>query len=303
MTRPKRTLCKVFDPRIGDLVAEYETTSDRLYLKLTDQYDWCLCELCGQRTEFALATSTSSRGFYKRNGTEVPLSPEICAKSEKIADALAVRYEQALMGKSSEDPNKMILKYCGIDGFRELQTEELRDRSDRNEAARISVKQFWFYAEGQARMALWAKRADFVGARKRATAAKSKGDVTTKPSRLGEPSRLYCARHNQVRSEEARRTYQRDIERVGEYYELISRIWSEHAGQLPAWDIEAHAHVRQEAYRILQEQKPRQKRLPASLIDQLIKDGIANQSEIAKRLGVSRQAISAAIKRRGLRQN
>lgn len=301
MARPKRSLCKVFDPRIGSLVAEYETTSDRVYLKLTDRYDWCFCELCGQLTEFALAASIGSRGFYRRNGAEVPLSSEIGAKSEKIADELAVRYEQALMGESTDDPIKMVLEYCGTDGFRKLKSEELRDRVDQDEAGHISVEQFKFYVEGQARMALWAKRADFVGAKKRPANAKSKKD-TTKTSRSGEPSRLYCAHHNQARSEEARRTYQRDIERVGEYYEIISRIWSEHAGQLPAWDIEAHAHVRQEAYRILQEQKPRQARLPAGLIEQLIKDGITNQSEIAKRLGVSRQAISAAIKRHGLRQ-
>ena len=288
----------MFDPRIGDLAAEYETTSDRVRVKLADPHDWCFCELCGQVTEFALAISERARGFYKRNGAEVALGPEICAKAERAADELAKRYEQALAGTGTDDPIQMIIKHCGIDGFRRLRSEELRDRGPEGDAGEISVEQFRLHVEGQVRMALWAKRADFIGAKPRPGKAMPGGNTPQKPSRAGEPSRLYCARHNQGRSDEARRNYQRDVKRANDYRELISQLWAEHAAKLPTWDIEAHAHVRQEAYRLLQEFKPRQKRSPAGMIEELLNQGVTNQSEIARQLNVSRQAVSAAIKRR-----
>lgn len=298
MAQSKRQLRKVFDPRIGDLAAEYETTSDRVRSKLADPHGWCFCELCGQITEFALATSERARGFYKRNGDEVPLSQALCTKAEKIADALASRYELALTGDGPDNPMQLIIEYCGIDGFRKLRSEELRDRDGQSEAGHISVEQFRLHVEGRARMALWAKRSDFIGAKPHPHQASPGVDAVQKSSRAGEPSRLYCARHNQRRSEDARRTYQRDVELVDQYHELIDQIWNEYAGQLPSWDIEAHAHVRQEAYRLLQKSKPRHTRLSVEMVDALISRGITNQAEIARQLGVSRQAVSAALKRR-----
>lgn len=298
MTQSKRQLRKVFDPRIGDLAAEYETTSERVRSKLADPFGWCFCELCGQITEFALATSEKARGFYKRNGDEVPMSQELCTRAEKIANAVADRYELALAGDGPDNPIQLIIEYCGIDGFRKLRSEELRDRDGQSERGRISVEQFRLHIEGRARMALWAKRSDFIGAKPHPHRTSSSGNTAQKSSRAGEPSRLYCARHNQRRSEEARRAYQRDVELTDEYHKLIDQIWSEYAGQLPSWDIEAHAHVRQEAYRLLQESKPRLTRLPVEMVDALIHRGITNQSEIARQLGVSRQAVSAALKRR-----
>ena len=58
-------------------------------------------------------------------------------------------------------------------------------------------------------------------------------------------------------------------------------------------DIEAHVHVKREAYRQLQAHKS-----PTRLIDDLLAQGTLSQAEIARQLGVSRQAVSAAIKRR-----
>jgi predicted DNA-binding protein YlxM (UPF0122 family) len=40
---------------------------------------------------------------------------------------------------------------------------------------------------------------------------------------------------------------------------------------------------------------------PIHWIDELTKHGISNQSEIARRLGINRQAISAALKRKSAR--
>lgn len=298
MAQSKRQLRKVFDPRIGDLAAEYETTSERVRTKLDDPLSWCFCELCGEVTEFALETSERARGFYKRNGEAVLMTQALSAKAEKIADAIANRYALALTGNGPDNPMQLIIEYCGIDGFRNLISEELRDRDGQGEAGHISVEQFRLQIEYQALMALWAKRSDFIGAKPHPKPGNARADLTQKSSRAGEPSRLYCGRHNQRRSDDARRAYQRDVERVGEYHALINEIWSMKAGQWPTWDIKAHAHVRKEAYRLLQESKPTITRISAEMIDALTSRGITNQSEIARQLGVSRQAVSAALKRR-----
>lgn len=298
MVQSKRQFRKVFDPRIGDLVAEYETTSDRVRSKLADPLGWCFCELCGQITEFALATSENARGFYKRNCGKVSLSQALSAKAEKIADDVASRYELALTGDSPDNPVQLIIEYCGINGFRKLISEERSNRDNQSESSRISVEQLRHHVKELAQIALCAKRSDFIGAMPHPDRASLGVDATQKTSRAGEPSRLYCERHNQRRSDDARRAYQRDIELVGQYHMLIEQIWSEGSMPLPAWDIKVHALVRQEAYRRLQEAKPRHKRLSIQRVDALISQGITNQAEIARQLGVSRQAVSAALKRR-----
>lgn len=298
MAQSKRQLRKVFDPRIGDLAAEYETTSDRVRSKLADPHGWCFCELCGQITEFALATSERARGFYKRNGEAVPMSQTLSAKAEKIADAVAKRYALALTGDGPDNPIQLIIEYCGIEGFRNLKSDELRDRDGQSETGHISVEQFRLQVEYKALLAVWAKRGDYIGAKPHPQQGSSSAEIAQKSSRAGEPSRLYCARHNQRRSDDARRAYQRDVELADEYHALIDQIWSIKAWQWPSWDIKAHGHVRQEAYRILQESKPRITRISAEMIDALTSCGITNQSEIARQLGVSRQAVSAALMRR-----
>ncbi|QIM72298.1 hypothetical protein EYB34_13530 [Bordetella trematum] len=102
--------------------------------------------------------------------------------------------------------------------------------------------------------------------------------------------------HNPKRSDEARRAYQRDRRFMAGYESLMEAIWSQgiNSGSLPTWDIEAHAYVRREAYRLLQEiQSPK---AAASTIDDLLAQELS-QAAIARELCVSRQAVSAAIKR------
>lgn len=300
MTGPKRPHRWVFSPLLGDVIAEYETTSERVHRKLTSAYEWCFCELCGETTEFAVAISEKARGFYKRNGTEIPLSDEICEEAEKFSDIRAKSYERALNGHGRRPyiAGRLILKYCGIDGFRKLNSEALRDRSERAESGMISVEQFREYVDWRTRMALWAMRGQFIGAAPSRQQVKADQDGNLKLSRAGEPSKFYCERHNQYRNDAARRNYQRDRSLSKKFQALISQIWREQVSILPTWDIEAHTHVRREAYRILQESKPRHVKLSDGMIDALRMQGITNQSEIARRLGVSRQAVSAAMKRR-----
>ncbi|WP_197479289.1 helix-turn-helix domain-containing protein [Bordetella trematum] len=122
---------------------------------------------------------------------------------------------------------------------------------------------------------------------------------TRKPGqdeKAAKPSKLYCEAHNPKRSDEARRAYQRDRRFMAEYESLMDAIWSQsiNSGSLPTWDIEAHAYVRREAYRLLQEIKS--PKAAASTIEALLAKGMS-QAAIGRELNISRQAVSAAIKR------
>jgi hypothetical protein len=59
---------------------------------------WSICELCGQQTEFAVALEAV--GIYKRkaNGVAmaVPLTNQMRAGAQQLADELVARYEKAI---------------------------------------------------------------------------------------------------------------------------------------------------------------------------------------------------------------
>ncbi|MGO4398005.1 hypothetical protein [Achromobacter sp. PAB15] len=121
---------------------------------------------------------------------------------------------------------------------------------------------------------------------------------TRKPGQdeaAAKPSKLYCEFHNPRRSSEARRAYQRDRRFTAEYEIVMDEVWSQgiNSGTLPTWDIEAHAYVRREAYRLLQEIKA--PRASIENIQALLAQGMS-QADIARQLNASRQAVSAAIK-------
>lgn len=263
---------QAFDPLIGQLVTERDTSSARIRAKLTDAYGWCFCELCGRSTEYATAieTRTVFKRLRKGNAKAVPVTDAIRQEAQQEADLLVDRYEQALTGRFDPyEPGLMIFKYCDV---REM-------RGD------WSVETFRDQVERRALMAAWARRGDLLSA----TRLPNQQEGTPRPSKL------YCEAHNPRRSDEARRAYQRDRRFSAEYGELIRLLWSHQADKLPAWDIEAHAHVRREAYRKLQAQKS-----PTTMVEELQAQGVSSQAEIARCLGVSRQAVFAAIKRRAV---
>lgn len=261
------------NPLLGVLVAECETTSHKVRAKLADAYGWCFCDLCGQPTEYAIALE--ARTVFKRlrrgNAKAVPLTDAARFEALKEADALVRRYELALAGRyGPEEPGRMLATYCDI---RDL-------RGD------WSVPAFRDQVERRMLISTWARNGDLL------TVAR----LPNQPEGAPKPSKLYCEHHNPQRSIEARRAYQRDRRFAAEFEELIRLIWSQQAHKLPAWDIEAHAHVRREAFRLLHAMKSTKDLIAAEL-----SKGITNQSEIARKLGVPRQTVSIAIKRHGLR--
>lgn len=261
-----------FDPYLERLVPELDSSSDRIRTKLEDAYSWCFCELCWRPTEFS--TSVEAPKVIKRltggNAKEIPLSGAMRLTAQKRANALVMRYEQACRGEFGPyEAPQMYFKYCNA----------VEMRGDR------SVDGFRDHVERRMLLTEWARHGELA----RLTRPPFQQEGTAKPSKL------YCESHNPRRSDEARRAYQRDRRFEFEYHNLIEQLWRQDARNptIPTWDIEAHAHVRREAYRQLQALKS-----PTRMIDNFLSQGIVNQTEIARQLGISRQAVSAAIKRR-----
>ena len=206
----------------------------------------------------------------KAGAKPVKVSDSIRAEAQKEADLLVERYERSLTGAFGPwEPGRLIHTYCNI-------TEMRGDRS---------VAGFRDQVERRMLIFAWVKRGDVLSATR----------LPNQQEGAAKPSKFYCESHNPRRSDQARRAYQRDRRFAPEYSEIIAAYWTVQAGKLPSWDIEAHAYVRRIAYeRLLFIKKP------TMFIDELKAQGIANQAEIARRLGVSRQAVSATLKRQAM---
>lgn len=102
--------------------------------------------------------------------------------------------------------------------------------------------------------------------------------------------------HTPRRSYKARHAYQRDRRLMAKYENLMEAIWPQGINTmfLYPWDTEAHAYVRRKTYRPHQEAKA--PRSTASAIQELLAQDMS-QAAIACELSISRQAVSAAIKR------
>lgn len=276
---------------------------------------WCFCEFCGRQTEYAVASEVIS--VYKRLENEsgcakaVPKTEAMRAKAKKVADDLVARYERAMTG--SYDPttiNQMLDTFC----------DRRQMRGD------ISVDSFRDHIEPRVLNFIWFQHGDMYGA------------VRLPGPKNGSqrPSKRYCDLHQPGRSEAARRAYQRDRRFLAEYEEIVRVLWSRHAGDLRPWDVDDQTLVRDAAYhavrllkaptRILDEysdlkviatphsrgksiedyyekarasyHRLRQMREPTEWIDDLQERGVTNQSRLALHVRVSRQAISAALKKR-----
>lgn len=263
-----------FDPFLECLVRGSGTSSDRIRAKLSNPYSWGFCELCWRSTEYSI--SVGAQKVFKRlqrgNVKVVPLTDAIRATAQKKADVLVARYEQALKGEFGfHEPGRMLMNYCDM--------VELRGD--------FSVSAFREHVERRILISAWARHGELLRPMK----------LPGQPEGTAKPSKLYCEVHNPRRSDEARRTYQRDRRFALEYEELIEQILSQQACTRPGWDIETHAYARREAYRQLQALKS-----PTNMMDDLLTQGTLSQAEIAHRLGISRQAVSAAIKRRAQKQ-
>ncbi len=263
-----------YDPLLERVAVEEETTSDRLRAKLQDRTRWCFCELCWRPTEYSATLEAPKvvKKLARGNTKDVPLTPAIRAAAQRRADKVVERYEKACQGHFGPyEAGRMWLAYCD--------PEEMR--GDR------SVFGFRDHVERRMLLTEWARHGELV----RASRLPGHAEGSAKPSKL------YCEHHNPRRSAEARRAYKRDHDRIADFEFLIDEVYYEavRQGFAKHWDIEYHADIRKKAYHILQASKA-----PTRLIDELLaEEGPMSQADIARRLGISRQAVSAALKRRG----
>lgn len=278
MKKPSRV--RRMNPLLGVMVAECETTSDKVRAKLRNAYSWCFCDICGQLTEYAVALE--ARKVFKKKTRDsakpVPMSDAMRADAQVVADRLVQRFKEALDGAHGPyEATQMVATYCS--------SREMQEAWYSHERL-VIVDEFRDQVERRAQNAAWALGGDVL------SAALLPNQKEGEPK----PSKFYCENHNPSRSADARRAYQRDRRFTAEYEELIFSIWANH--ELPTWDIEAHAYVRTEAYRILHAMKSTK-----DLIAAEISKGAHNQSEIARNLGIeNRQTVSIAIKRNKLLQ-
>jgi len=259
-----------FDPdrgRDGQFVTEIETSSERVRHKLgrgfKDPFRWCFCDLCWRETEYVVADAL--RRVFKRTGPEtarpVKFSANIYLEVQAEIDAQANQYEKSLRDTLA-CLNPVPLQF----------------------AAKIAerVEEFRLQQDDLVRFQAWASRGNVM------TAAR----LPSQGKGAAKPSKFYCEMHNPRRSDEARRNYQRDRRFAAEYAELIAVYWEAVAGQVRIWKMEEHRQARKLAYRKLLSIKK-----PTLFIEEMQKEGHTNLAEIARHLGVSRQAVSAAVKR------
>ncbi|MBU6419184.1 MAG: hypothetical protein KGQ79_05580 [Proteobacteria bacterium] len=261
-----------FDPYLERLVVDFDPNSDRIRAKLDNAYTCNFCELCWRPTEYSrtLDMLMVVKRLQRGNAKSVPPPDALSAAAQKLVDALVARYEQACKGEFGPyEAGRMLNRHCEI----------IEMRGD------FSVDSFRDHVQERMLVTEWARRGELVRPTR----------LPRQPDGAAKPSKLYCEKHNPRRSEEARRAYQRDRRFAAEYEALIKQVWRRgiNTATLPTWDIKAHAYVRKEAYDQLQKFKS-----PTKMIDDMLANATMNQAEIARQLGVSRQAVSAAFKRR-----
>lgn len=261
---------KLFDPHLEQLKVERETSSDRIRAKLNDPIRWCFCELCWRTTEYSITLDAHKvfKPLLRSNLKVVPITSSIRALAQRKADKLVSRYERAWAGELGKtEPFRMLLAYCNMP---EMNND-------------FSATNFREQVERSTLLTEWKRQGILL----------RPSSLPGQPEGSSKPSKLYCEDHNPRRSDESRRAYQRDRRFITDFEELISSTWTEYVASLPMHDIESHAFIRKEAYKKLQHIKS-----PTKKLDDLLALKTMSQAKIAETLGISRQAVSAAIKRK-----
>lgn len=290
----------------------------------TDAFRWSFCKFCGRQTEYAVAIE-SVRVFKKiRSGLykAVPLTDTMRAEAQTMADALVEQFKAALDGRFGPyGPGQMLLAYCNI---REMRGEFSIDAIHAVDAFRDQV-------ERHAQLIIWARNGTVAGA------ARLPGDQSgsQRPSKkycdLHYPGRSDDARRAYQRDRKFVAEYDEIICLIWTQYAGRIRQWhiDDHAFVRDA----AYHHLRlmksptraldgyadpnlvakhpapttalrkksiEDYYEIARKAHNRLQRMAPTkpLFGELDGKGVLNQSEIARTLGVNRQAVSAALKRR-----
>jgi hypothetical protein len=281
-------------------------------------FRWSFCRFCGRQTEYAVAIE-AVRVFKKiRSGLckAVPLTATIRAEAQTLANALVEQFKGALEGCTGPfGPGKMLAAYCDI----------------REMCGDFSVDAFRDQVERNALITIWAKNGNMAGA------ARLPGDQngSQRPSKLycdlHYPGRSDDARRAYQRDRKFVAEYEELICLIWEQYAGRIRQWhvDDHAfvrhaayhhlrlmksptralddyvdpnpvatypaktTALPKKSIADYYEIARKAHYRLRSMAP-----TSPVFGELTQKSAFNQSEIARLLGVKRQAVSAALKRR-----
>lgn len=298
------------------VVQEPVITADSVNKK--QPYLWSFCKLCGRQTEHAVALESVK--IFKRltNGTAkaVPFTPAMRADAQRIADDQVKMFEQALSGVAGlPSPQTLLLKHCNI---REM------------EGKFFCVDAFRDQVERRAQLIEWAKHGDIAGAARLPGICKGAQRPSKLYCDLHYPGRSDDARRAYQRDRRFVAEYAELIREVWSQYAGHLREWNLEDHALVRHAAYHHLRLMKAPTRILDEycalpiatnarpkSSSRTKSIadyyevaraaheriwrmkePMHWVDELTDHGISNQSEIARRLGITRQAVSAALKRK-----
>ena len=282
-------------------------------------YRWCFCKLCGRKTEYADALKLE-RVFrrIKHGAKEVAISAEMRANAQRRADELVATYAKALSGAiGMPAPRVLILEHCDI---REM-------RGD------FSVTTFRNQVERRTLLLEWATHGDMTalvrlpgpqqGARRpsklycdlhysgrsedaRRAYQRDRRFVAEYEELIGEFWAQYAAHiqawnlddHALVRNAAYHhlRLMKAPTRALDEMLDHEDVALTSHESTSSVTSIEDYYEVARAAHKRIRHMKE-----PTDWWEELKSHGTFNQSKIAQYLGIERQAVSAALKRKANR--
>lgn len=279
-------------------------------------YLWCFCRLCGRKTEYADALK-SERVFkrIKHGAKEVAISAEMRANAQRRADELVATYAKAVSGAIGlPAPGVLLLEHCDI---REM-------RGD------FSVASFRVQVERRTLLLEWARHGDMTAA----VRLPGQQQGAQRPSKLycdlHYSGRSDDARRAYQRDRRFVAEYEELIRELWAQYAGHLRAWNlddhtlvrnaayhhlrlmkaptraleevlddkdaatpSHKSTSSAKSIEDYYEIARAAHKRIRHMKE-----PTDWFEGLKSHGTFNQSEVARHLGIERQAVSAALKRK-----
>jgi AraC-like DNA-binding protein len=279
----------------------------------------CFCELCWRQTEFA--TLRPRRFIQKRNGAIEEVKEHCPDESTAlIAERVLEMFKCALAGDYAE--------MSKLRNSLDISIEEFDESSARYVAPRImmmiGIGQFTKLREkyrdvcslpyGQISAEdierLPALKCDLLALIEDAIVNGMQNEYDLEERPAIRPSKRFCSYHNQYRSEDAKRLYKRDHAKREQYENLLADLRSKYLREkLKVFrrnDPEGIMALRKSAYLQLHpsplpaKESRRARPQGKSIVEirKLQSQGIKNLSEIARTLGLTRAAVSIAIKRK-----
>ena len=276
------------------------------------------CKFCGRQTEYAVAIEAIRVFKRLKNGAvkKVPFTDAMNVKAQRYADHLVALYEEAMSGKHG--PFKVGELLLAFGDIREMGGDS-------------SVAAFRDYVERRARITEWIKHGHIYGAPRLLGLSGAQ-----RPSKLycdlHYPGRSIEARRAYQRDRRFFAEYEEVVRQTWSSYAGHLRRWNindealiRHAAyhivrmiKAPtrfleeysetsdilqsrrqimtsqARSIEDYYEVARASYHTLRNMMKESR----DWLDELRENGVKNQAEIARKLGVKRQAVSAALKKR-----